>query len=755
MTNFLSVIPDLMKALMPQQAQAPALAPSTTTGVVQPCSLNPSHYLPCDVITLKMDHLPQTRADGIAESVSCFQAASRDPSLSQAFKDLLDGADLLLQVVADRKTGAVGEKESTLRHARIALSGELAPECTYGLHQSGTYVIQKEAKSGTFAASSSNPPISLLALPIDGVLDKLISLWPFGSGQHSSMWVELASCGVRGGSAAVGTLRGRVEIFPNDKIEIFLRIPPYSKQSQSSFEGIEASASYKAGASVAYVDRQSASEVSGITSRETITESSNHSVTANKNGVIVSDSASLDRSSNHLSLGSDGLTKSTTTSGTSANQSTTFTPTGTSFSNTTSSDSSTKSYGIGSDGATIRNMGSSVTDSHSTSVGKDGVTTSNTSSASMTDQSMGVGRNGLNIQNSSSGITANQSTDVARDGVSTTNSVSAQRTGQNLAVNRGGVGLYDTTADMNVSQTAAITRDGMALANTASGRTSSQYMGMNSDNIQMTATGKSIGAGQVYESLPDVGGVLMSMQAADDSSMILSVKRNGNELSFLHILYDILEQGRKLKETLAGIFAAKIQVGAGVSLDVIFMEGTLKGIWGALPKAAPENSRIWLVDRYFGVDTQLTILSVTGKGSFGVEVEVGKNYFGAIATVIAEAYVSLSITATLSASLKTIPEQERRFPAVLTSLLTVGVTGKAKLFGVGYDAEANVQTGAEGKIELVLAMSDPFRIEGTVGLKPLEVNIAVSGPFLKSYTKKYIWPEQDQMWKKDFHWPDT
>jgi hypothetical protein len=383
------------------------------------------------------------------------------------------------------------------------------------------------------------------------------------------------------------------------------------------------------------------------------------------------------------------------------------------------------------------------------------VTASRSASASLSHQSVDARRDGVAIRNSSRSASDTQSMSLGEDGLSTTRSRSAERSDQSLDATRRGINASGSSADLTVARTTGIGPDGMAVADTVSGGRSSQNMAMTRADIHVEASDQFAGAGQVQATMPDVGSVLAAMQALDEGSVVLSVRRNGNNLAFFHMLAEILDQARKLKEALIALFSAKIQVGFGFDVDVVFMEGSLKAIWGVLPKRAPDSNRIWRVDRYFGIDAKLTILSVTGKGSFGVEVEIGHTRWGAAISVIAEAYVSLSISASLEASLKTIPEQEHRFPAKVDSVLKLGVTGKAKLLGIGYDAEASVETGVEGKIELVLSMSDPFRIEGEVRLKPMEVNIKVTGPFLISYIRKYTWPEENQLWKRQFHWPQA
>lgn len=222
-----------LPALVQSQFRLPAvpqpLVPKAVAGAVQPCPEEgrDSSYLPCDARLLRIAQKGKKET----QVVSCTTSARDDPSLDYAQRELLDGADLLLECVADYRTlGLFGyDKPKTeiedKTHAVLVLTGETMPACPHGRHETLRVIIDgvDEKKLPLF---QTNEAISLLAPDLDrGGFSVLGYAWPFGDQRRRAIRVHLDSCGLRPGQNPVRSLSGRVLIWPKEHWQISWKIP--------------------------------------------------------------------------------------------------------------------------------------------------------------------------------------------------------------------------------------------------------------------------------------------------------------------------------------------------------------------------------------------------------------------------------------------------------------------------------------------------------------------------------------------------
>ncbi|MBC7138426.1 MAG: hypothetical protein H5U17_06675 [Defluviimonas sp.] len=195
-----------------------------------------SHYAPCDAEDLAI------RNQTDAQIVRCTVPAARDASLSAAQGALLEGDDLLLQAVADYDHDGSYDPAQQ-KKALIALSAGVDPPCPLDLHTELRWSVRNGA-SRSFPVNTSLPPFDLLAQStraFSGTGGFLKPFWSFGKDRRVIGHVIVDSCGVREGQQPNQSLRGRVEIWPNDRFELIFKIPPFRKikQQQAGYKDLK------------------------------------------------------------------------------------------------------------------------------------------------------------------------------------------------------------------------------------------------------------------------------------------------------------------------------------------------------------------------------------------------------------------------------------------------------------------------------------------------------------------------------------
>jgi hypothetical protein len=185
-----------------------------------------STYKPCDVVRLYVRSVSGTGDDSFEQLVVCDGPSEKDTSLTKAQRALLGADDALLQTVADYHRDGTYDPKKMLK-VTVVPSAKIAPICA--LHEE-TGLIWKghDGKSEQLALNQSTP-IELLAESTRAFSGTGGFLKPFWSFSESRKIVEYAiadSCGVRAGGIPNGSLRTRVEVWPNDIFELTFKIPP-------------------------------------------------------------------------------------------------------------------------------------------------------------------------------------------------------------------------------------------------------------------------------------------------------------------------------------------------------------------------------------------------------------------------------------------------------------------------------------------------------------------------------------------------
>ena len=218
------------------------------TQPVQSCPFEQaqSRYQPCDVERLSIENQSDV------QSLSCTTPAAKDGSLTAAQKALLAGDDLLMQVVADYDRD--GSYDPLLQvKAKIAVSAGIEPSCPVEQHTHLRWSIQNGA-SRSFPVNTSNAPMELLAQSTraaSGSGGFLKPFWSFSENRRVIGHAVVDSCGVRNGRAPTQSLRGRVEVWPNDKFELIFKIPPFRKikQQQAGYKDLKSGDTVRSGTS--------------------------------------------------------------------------------------------------------------------------------------------------------------------------------------------------------------------------------------------------------------------------------------------------------------------------------------------------------------------------------------------------------------------------------------------------------------------------------------------------------------------------
>lgn len=202
---------------------------------VQGCG-NPfdkSRYEPCDVDFLTITN----HSNATASSVTCTVPASADPSMTWEIKQLLGSDDLLLQTVADYHHDGSYDP-AKLKEAEIGIDGTTSPQCSTLEHRKIEWTAVSnpppDAWNREWEGNVSVEPQKLLAkstraTPQGGFLERF---WPFGGSDTVIYRAEISSCGVRDGAKPTTRLRGRVEVQPDVKYEISLKIPSFYKMKR-------------------------------------------------------------------------------------------------------------------------------------------------------------------------------------------------------------------------------------------------------------------------------------------------------------------------------------------------------------------------------------------------------------------------------------------------------------------------------------------------------------------------------------------
>jgi len=187
-----------------------------------------SVYQPCDVDFLEIGN----RADEKASAkVRCTQPAGWDGTLNAEQKKLLGSDDLLLQTVADfHRDGSYDPSKMT--EALIILSGTTSPDCPTSAHRRLTWLPVSNAPDDAvpqiWVGNMSAPAQKMLAqstrAQVGGFLERF---WPFGMSDTVVYRTEISSCGVRDGATPKRELSGRVEVLPDVKYKLSLKIPSF------------------------------------------------------------------------------------------------------------------------------------------------------------------------------------------------------------------------------------------------------------------------------------------------------------------------------------------------------------------------------------------------------------------------------------------------------------------------------------------------------------------------------------------------
>ena len=190
-------------------------------------------YVPCDVEHLL---LKNTTDD---QEIGCIVEAHYDTSLSARQREKMNGADLLLECLADYEND-YGDKPS--KKVNLQIEAKTAPDCALQQHPLLTAkpiqnrdLVDKDHE----VVIGSLAPISILAPSTrrgGSAHNKgwLAKFWNFNFNDRVKIYeVRVESCGVRPNADPVGNLTGRVLIYPNESWKLTLNIPAFKTISKT------------------------------------------------------------------------------------------------------------------------------------------------------------------------------------------------------------------------------------------------------------------------------------------------------------------------------------------------------------------------------------------------------------------------------------------------------------------------------------------------------------------------------------------